>query len=75
MDGVVRPAHELVQADPLDKVRAGIDEGDVHIVAPGEAVGRHRAGVPPSEHDHPDLDGAGLGAGRGGAGVLSHGAS
>ena len=60
-DRVVGPAHQLVQADPLDEGRARVDQRHGHVVALRQAVGRHDAGVSAADHDH--------------IGVLSHGVS
>src|SRR5690606_14593895 len=51
--------HELVEADPLDEGGPRVDQRHGHVVAAGQAVGRHHAGVAAADHDH--------------SGVLSHG--
>jgi hypothetical protein len=66
VDGVVRPADELVQPDPLDELGAGIDQRHRCVLAAGQAVGRHGAGVPSAEDDD---------AVAPCAGVLTHGVS
>ncbi len=56
VDGrVVVARHVLVQPDPLDELRPGVDQGDVHVGAHPQVVGRRRAGVSTADDD--DLDG------------------
>jgi len=48
---VVVACHMLVQPDPLDELRARIDQGDVHVAAQTQVVGRGRAGVSAADDD------------------------
>jgi hypothetical protein len=53
--GLVGPRDELVQPDPLDERRAGIDEGDVDVAAHSQMIRGHGAGVTAADDD--DLGG------------------
>ena len=42
---------QLVQADPLDELRARVDKGDVDVSAQPQVVGCHRPGVSAADND------------------------
>ena len=49
--GVAGAGDELVQPDPLDELRAGVDQRDVDVGAQPQVVGRGRSGVSAAD-DH-----------------------
>ncbi len=50
-DGIVVSGDELVQPDPLDELRAGVDQRDVDAVTLGQSVGGHHAGIAAADDD------------------------
>ena len=49
--GVVVAGHQLVQPDPLDELRSGIDERDVDVAAHAQMVGRECSGIAAADDD------------------------